>query len=115
MKTLNRVGAVLAVVFVVVATGSAAVAQSKIDVSGGWNVDVDVAGNTGAPVFTFKQDGEKLSGRYKGRFGEAEVSGTVHGDEITFSLEAQGAKIVYTGTVKKNTMAGRLAFGPDAG
>jgi hypothetical protein len=101
-------------VVVVLSCGSVALevsrAQGAVDVAGGWNVDVDVAGNTGTPVFTFKQDGDKLSGRYKGRFGEAEVTGKVKGNEIEFSIEAAGAKITYAGTVAKDRMEGNIDY-----
>ncbi len=83
---------------------------SAANVTGGWNVDVDVAGQTGTPVFTFKQDGEKLTGRYKGRFGEADLTGKVKGDEIEFEVEVQGAKLVYTGSIKDNLMEGEVDY-----
>ena len=47
------------------------------DVSGKWKAEVDVTGNSATPEFTFKQDGGKLSGTYKGMLGEAPVTGTV--------------------------------------
>ena len=54
----------------------------------------DSAG-AGAPTFTFKQDGEKLTGHYAGTFGEADVTGTVKGADITFSFaaDAQGTSL----------------------
>ncbi len=113
---LSRIAACLSCVCVcvLIADPSSAMAADKIDVSGGWNVDVDVQGNAGTPVFTFKQDGEKLTGRYKGRFGEADVTGTLKADKIEFSIEAQGAKVVYAGTVKKNGMEGTVDYAGQA-
>jgi hypothetical protein len=89
-------------------------AEGNADVTGGWNVSVDIAGNTGTPLFIFKQDGDKLTGKYKGQFGEANIAGKVKGDEIEFSFEAQDAKIVYTGTIKKNTMEGTADYAGQA-
>jgi hypothetical protein len=89
-------------------------AEEKSDVTGGWNVAVEIAGNSGSPLFIFKQDGDKLTGKYKGQFGEANVTGKVKGDEIEFSFEAQGAKIVYTGTVKKGSMEGTADYAGQA-
>ena len=43
------------------------------DVTGTWKVEVEVGGQTGEPVFTLKQDGEKITGKYKGSFGEQDV------------------------------------------
>jgi hypothetical protein len=96
-----------------VAAGSAS-AEEKIDVSGGWNVSIEIGGNTGTPLFVLKQDGEKLTGKYKGQFGEADITGRVKGDEIEFSFEGQGAKVVYTGTIKKNTMEGTADYAGQA-
>ncbi|HEY1599732.1 MAG TPA: hypothetical protein VGG64_09030 [Pirellulales bacterium] len=109
MHLPTRVCAALLVV-VVWNVSIASNAADKVEVSGGWNVDVDIAGNTGSPVFTFKQDGEKLAGRYKGRFGEADVTGKLKGDEIEFTIEAQGAKVIYKGTVKKDGMEGTVDY-----
>jgi len=66
------------------------------------------------PVFTLKQEGEKITGKYKGQFGEADVTGKLKGNEIEFSFEAQGAKITYTGTVDKDTMKGKANYADQA-
>jgi len=94
--------------------GAVAVSAQGANVTGAWNVDVDVAGQTGTPVFTFQQEGEKLTGHYKGRFGEADLTGKVKGDEIEFEFEVQGAKIVYTGSVKDNFMEGEVDYDSQA-
>ncbi len=98
----------------VMGAGRALAADEKIDVSGTWDVEIEIAGQTGKPVFTFKQDGEKLSGKYKGQFGEADVTGTLKGDAIEWSFETQGVKIVYKGTVDKDTMKGQADYAGQA-
>ena len=108
---------VLALVLVCawMATTAARGAEDKIDVSGIWNVEVDLGGQTGTPVFTFKQDGEKLTGKYKGQFGEKEVTGKVKGKEIEFTFEIQeGAKAVYNGTIDNDTMKGKVDYAGQA-
>ena len=89
-------------------------AQAKIDVTGKWAFNVETSAGAGAPTFTFKQDGEKLTGHYTGTFGEADLTGTVKGSDITFSftVDAQGnsLKETYTGTVDKDTMKGKLVI-----
>jgi hypothetical protein len=89
-------------------------AQSKVDVTGKWAFSVETSAGAGAPTFTFKQDGEKLTGHYAGTFGEADLTGTVKGADITFSftVDAQGnaLKETYTGTVDKDTMKGKVAI-----
>lgn len=91
-----------------------AVADDKVDVTGTWDMEVEIGGQTGTPVFTFKQDGEKLTGKYKGQFGEADVTGKLKGKDIEFSFETQGAKIEYKGTVDKDTMKGTADYAGQA-
>jgi hypothetical protein len=85
---------------------------AKVDVSGKWAFNVETAAGPGAPTFTFKQDGEKLTGHYVGTFGEADLTGTVKGTDIkfTFSVDVQGTKLdeTYTGTIDKDTMKGKV-------
>jgi hypothetical protein len=88
--------------------------KGKNDISGGWSFEVDIGGNTGAPFFSFKQAGEKLTGQYKGQFGEAEVTGKVKGDEVEFSIERDGNKVVYTGKIAGGTMKGEVDFAGQA-
>lgn len=71
---------------------------------------------SGSPVFTFKQDGEKLTGTYSGLFGKADVAGTVKGDavEFTFNVSGQGqsAKMRYTGKIESAAkMKGEVSLG----
>lgn len=67
------------------------------DISGTWNVNVQTDMGSGTPVFVLKQNAEKLSGNYTGSLGEAPVTGTVKGQDVTIEIEIQGAKIIYTG------------------
>jgi hypothetical protein len=89
-------------------------AQTKVDVTGKWAFNVETSAGAGTPTFTFKQDGEKLTGHYTGTFGEADLTGTVKGADITFSftVDAQGTAVkeTYTGTVDKDTMKGKLVI-----
>jgi hypothetical protein len=106
------VGAVLMLALGLSVTRGAA--QAKVDVTGKWAFNVETSAGAGAPTFTFKQDGEKLTGHYTGTFGEADLTGTVKGSDITFSftVDAQGnsLKETYTGTVDKDTMKGKLVI-----
>jgi hypothetical protein len=87
--------------------------QAKVDVSGTWAFDVQTDAGAGAPTMTFKQDGEKLTGHYTGTFGEADLTGTVKGNDITFSFTADfsGTPLTsaYKGTIENATsMKGTL-------
>lgn len=86
--------------------------EATVDVTGIWNVTVEFGGGTGHPVFTFKQDGGKLTGRYAGAFGAADVTGTIRGDEIQFSVTIAGQSVheIYAGTVDRDTMKGKFTL-----
>jgi hypothetical protein len=91
-------------------------AKSKVDVTGKWVFQVDTSAGSGTPTFTFKQDGEKLTGHYSGQLGEADLTGTVKGQAIKFSFsgEAQGTQIdcTYSGTVEsQDSIKGRVTLG----
>ena len=113
-KMHGRIAAVGAIVMLVLALSPVGAAQAKVDVTGKWAFSVETSAGAGAPTFTFKQDGEKLTGHYTGTFGEADLTGTVKGADITFAftVDAQGnsLKEVYTGTVDKDTMKGKLVI-----
>jgi hypothetical protein len=92
-----------------------AVGADQQDVTGKWTMRVETQMGSGSPTFTLTQEGETITGTYEGLFGEAPVSGTVKGDDVTLSIEvtAQGQdmKIDYVGTVEGDTMSGRVVFG----
>ncbi len=82
------------------------------NVTGEWAFTVTTDQGAGTPAITFKQDGEKLAGKYVGQLGSADLTGTLKGNAIhfTFTLDVQGqqAPVTYDGTVEKNTMKGTL-------
>ncbi len=85
------------------------------NVTGEWIFTVTTDQGGGTPAITFKQDGEKLTGKYVGQLGNADLTGTVKGNAIhfTFTIDVQGqqAPVTYDGTVEKNTMKGKLDIG----
>ncbi len=89
------------------------------DLSGVWKAEVEVSGNSGAPVFTFKQEGSKITGDYKGMLGESKVTGTVEGNKVRWEFKASfggdAVPVVYTGTVESPTLIkGKIDFGGQA-
>ena len=108
----------IAVTVFVLAIGllsTAQLAAQAANVTGEWLFDVTTDQGGGTPTITFKQDGEKLTGKYVGQLGSADLTGTVKGTAIhfTFTIDAQGqqAPVTYDGTVEKNTMKGKLDIG----
>jgi hypothetical protein len=87
------------------------VAQAA-NITGDWAFNVQTDQGGGTPTISFKQDGEKLTGKYVGQLGSADLTGTLKGDAIhfTFTLDVQGqqAPVTYDGTVEKNTMKGKM-------
>jgi hypothetical protein len=111
--TMMRRGMLAMAAVLVLAVSTLHAGQAKVDVSGTWAFDVQTDAGAGAPTMTFKQDGEKLTGHYTGTFGEAELTGTVKGNDITFSFTAdfQGTPLTstYKGTIENATsMKGTL-------
>jgi hypothetical protein len=85
--------------------------SDKVDLTGAWSVTVETDGGSGNPSFTFKQEGEKLTGKYKGLLGESDLTGTVKGDKIEFSFKVSGqveGVVTYTGTTDGKTMKGKV-------
>jgi hypothetical protein len=78
-------------------------------------VNTDLGGTT-TPNVTLKQDGEKLTGHYSSAtLGEADVTGSVKGQAITFSFTAdaggQSVDVTYSGTVDgKDSMKGKIVL-----
>jgi hypothetical protein len=85
------------------------------DVSGSWALIVKTPGGSGTPLLLLTQAGEFLSGEYRGRFGNAPITGTVKGDdiELQYSVDAQAQPLVvrYTGKVSDRTMSGKIWLG----
>ncbi len=91
--------------------------QAKVDVTGAWTFAVESAAGASAPMVTFKQEGESLTGHYSSQLmGEAELKGTVKGQTIEFTVtaEVQGFRIdlKYSGTIdSKDSMKGKMSAG----
>lgn len=87
---------------------------AKVDVSGTWDAVVETPQGSGTPVFTLKQDGEKLTGTYKGQFGESNLTGTIKGNKVAFKFTVNAGeelKIEYSGEAEGPTMKGTAKFG----
>jgi len=83
---------------------SAAVSALAADISGQWTATFDTQVGEQHYVYTFKVDGEKLTGTAKSDNGTSEIqNGTVKGDEVSFveNLNYQGQQLTinYTGKV----------------
>ncbi|HSF23279.1 MAG TPA: hypothetical protein VLE20_03555 [Blastocatellia bacterium] len=98
------------------AAAPAASGSGANNISGAWDVTVETAAGSGSPSFTFKQEGENLTGTYKGQFGEGPLTGSVKGEDVKFavniSAQGQSLAVVYTGKITgKDSMKGTVTLG----
>ena len=85
---------------------------AKHHVNGTWTLTVDLGGQGGEATFELEEKKEgKLSGTYSGAAGEAEVSGTVSGNEVEFTFDSQFGSVTYKGTVDGDKMSGTCSYG----
>ena len=86
------------------------------NVSGTWNGTVETQAGSGTPTFIFKQEGESLTGTYKGQLGESPLKGTVKGSDISFTFkvnfQGQDFDVAYSGKIQADgTMKGKVKLG----
>jgi hypothetical protein len=98
-----------------IAAFTIAQAASAADVTGTWIMAVETSAGSGSPTFVLVQKGESLSGTYKGQLGEAQVTGTVKGDEVTIDYKVDGPAgslaVKYSGKTDGKTMSGKVSLG----
>jgi hypothetical protein len=106
---LQRV-AIVAVIAMVGVTAFAAPAN----VAGQWSVSLELGSIVGHPTLDLKQDGEKLTGTYRGRYGASPLEGAVKenqlGFTVTMTAEGQETSGYFSGTVDGDRMSGSVEF-----
>jgi hypothetical protein len=89
-------------------------AADPANVAGKWNVTLQLETITGHPVILLKQDGEKLTGTYEGRYGQSDLKGSIKEKDIEFSVtcvaEGMQTQGVFAGKVNGDTMGGDVAY-----
>jgi hypothetical protein len=83
-------------------------AQTKIDLTGTWTVDVQTDMGSGNPTFVLKQEGEKITGTYAGSLGDSQVTGTLKGNVLHLEFSIQGNRITYDGTATESSISGKV-------
>jgi hypothetical protein len=91
------------------------VGAQSTNVSGNWGVTLKTPDGPTRASLVLKQEGDKLTGTYKGQFGESPLEGTVKGKEIKFTVKvkAQGQELLleYVGAIEDGTMKGKVKLG----
>ena len=99
---------------VLVLISAALVSAAPANFAGQWQFTVELAVGTGGPLVTLKQDGEKITGTYEGRYGKSNLEGAVKENhvEFTVTLVAEGTTVpgVFSGTYENDRMAGDVEY-----
>src|SRR4030095_10108710 len=65
---------------------------------------------TRRPLVSFRQDGEKITGTYEGRYGKSNLEGTVKENHVEFTVTvvAEGTTVsgVFSGAYENDRMSG---------
>lgn len=86
-------------------------------VAGKWAMTLEMSMGTGTPTLDLKQDGEKITGTYTGRYGTFDLQGSVKERAIQFSFtmsaEGQSVTMSFTGEIAQDgqTMKGTAVLG----
>jgi hypothetical protein len=71
--------------------------------TGKWAMALNMSMGQSSPLLTLKQDGEKITGTYQGRYGTFPLEGTLKGRAIAFGLtmtvESEKVEMSFTGEV----------------
>jgi hypothetical protein len=85
-------------------------AAETVNFNGEWKLTVVSSMGTTKPTLELTQNGNALTGTYRGRTGAVPLTGTVDGDKfkvtIKTTLQGQPQTMTYSGTVKGDTMSG---------
>ena len=112
----RKIGRLSITVAVVILTLLAVGVFAATDISGTWDATVQTSAGNGTPTFVLKQDGDKLTGTYSGTLGNAAVTGTVKGNDVTLEFDVSGTKVKYTGKIDSagTKMEGSCDYGGQA-
>jgi len=108
---MTRVRLTLLALFVL----AAGPAFAQASVAGDWLLSVTSPQGTNSTKMTFKQEGEKVTGLFKGPAGELPVTGTLVGNDLTFAftIQVQGMplEVTMTGKLEDEKLSGKANFG----
>jgi uncharacterized lipoprotein YehR (DUF1307 family) len=99
--------------------GLLAAVAAAADIDGKWKSEFTTPnGETRTTTYTFKADGDKLTGTVSGRQGDTAITeGKISGDEISFvvvrNFRGEERKIEYKGKVSGDEIKLTVTFGPD--
>ena len=72
-----------------------------VNITGKWQMQLEMSVGTSTPVLVFKQEAGKLTGTYTGRYGEYQLVGKIDGAKLEFvvTINAEGTetRMAFTG------------------
>ena len=86
-------------------------------IAGKWTMTMEMSMGTATPTLEFRQEGEKITGSYTGRYGVSPLEGTLKGLALQFTveMEAEGQVVLlgFSGEVAADgqTMKGKAVLG----
>jgi hypothetical protein len=107
VKSIARYFGVLTVVAVTMIAFSLQGADTPADVSGTWTVSVTGEAGRATQTITIQQQGEAITGKFKGPRQSGTLTGTVKGSQVAFHVKAH-VPIDYTGVANGDSMSGTL-------
>src|SRR4051794_28828797 len=83
------------------------------DVTGKWKADFTTPDGTArSNTFTFKTDGDKVTGTVAGGQDETPIqNGKITGDQISFTADRPFGKFTYTGKITGREIKFKVSFG----
>lgn len=103
---ITQAFSLLAILFLL--AGVALAERTPLNVAGTWEFKVAGDAGTADQIIVFKQDGDKISGTFKGPRQSGSLTGSVDGNLIKFTVSAS-VTMNYNGTIDGETMHGTLA------
>ena len=81
-------------------------------VSGSWQLSWTAGkGNQRQATMQLKQDGNKLSGKFQSERGSTSLTGSLQGNQVSFSVKLPKRQASFTGTVDGGQMSGTTERG----
>jgi hypothetical protein len=104
----------LSVLFIGGAAAARLQGSAEANVTGIWDMTIEAEAASGDAVLSLRQEGQNLTGSYKGRLGESRLTGTVRDNSIRFSVSLRfrdvSFKVTYSGVVEDDHMQGKADF-----
>lgn len=108
---MPRCFALFVTIATLIAAGSPRAAQEKAPapgIAGAWRMTLDMSMGVASPELVLKQEGDRLSGTYTGRYGTFTLTGRVKGRLFEFSFlmnEEHPVSMCFSGELSEDASA----------